>query len=299
MKVLKMIPYFVVLFFAIGTGLTTAAYVKNCKKIPDFFKNLWFIIALVISSVVLNYFLYKKDLDDGKGVINPLSGFQIKDIPALVITLASSVAVFLFTLWSIPTLGYSIPSALIWLFAISAGLSTFFLFLNDTKGKIADLAAGISSFGINTISNIGSHFSESPVKSIAKIVLTAVFSYGTYGYLNTTFETLKSHMPDNLYYLALTFIVLLAISEFILIFSSAEKFVNKTFKNIKDASLWKLLWIIPLALNAGANGVLDAFAVPAGRFFPALFSGIGLSAGVMSNEVFDGPESNSGNKKNC
>ena len=296
MNVLKMIPYCVVLFFAIGTGLTTAAYVKNCKKIPDFFKNLWFIIALVISSVVLNYFLYKKDLD-GKVDINPLSGFQIKDIPALVITLASSVAVFLFTLWSIPTLGYSIPSALIWLFAISAGLSTFFLFLNDTKGKIADLATGISSFGIKTISNIGNKFSQSPLKSIAKIVLTAVFAYGTYGYLNTTFETLKLHMPDNLYYLALTFIVLLAISEFIFIFSSAEKLVDKTFNNIKDASPWKLLWIIPLALNAGANGVLDAFAVPAGRFLPALVSGIGLSVGVMSNEVFDGPNSDSENKK--
>ena len=286
MSIVKNFSKPVVLFFAIGTGLTTAAYVKNCKKIPDFFKNLWLIIALVISSAVLNYLLYKKDIDKN-GINNPFSGFKTKDMPALVITLASSVTVFLFTLWSIPTLGYGIPNALIWLFAISAGLSTFFLFFNDTKVKIKDLAQGISSlFTSINFKQLPSLIGRSPLKLTAKIILTAIFAYGTYGYLNTTFATLKSHMSDNLYYLALTLIVLLAISEFIFIYASAEKFVDKTIDNIKNASLWQLLWIFPIALNASANGVLDAFVVSANRFRPALAAGIVLSGGLMSNETF-------------
>ena len=285
----------VIMLFAVGTGLSTAAGFYDCKQVPQSMKSIGVLMVVFLSAVFLNFCLYVKEIRfNPKTEVVGLKSLgltaTIANISAIVITFASSVGFALFILWSIPDLPYNIPHALVWIFAISAGFATFFLYIGDTK-KIIECAIEAITAAYQGLKSTRFNFSCNNLRTnlkkyLLKFSLIAIFCYGTIGYLKTVFKTIKDHLSQSTYFLAIILVVLLTISEFTFITESAFTFVDSTYENITSGGL-KLFLISPILINGAADGFLDAVDVAHGLFVPTLICGFMHSALVMANGVFN------------
>ena len=296
----------VIMLFAVGAGLSTAAGFYDCQQVPKSMKSIVVLLVVFLSAVFLNFCLYVKDIKGSSKtevVAQPLGlPATIANISAIVITFASSVGFGLFILWSIPDLPYNIPHALVWIFAISAGFATYFLYISDTRNLIEyaidAVTASYKTFKSARFSFSGTNLRANLKKYLLKFSLIAVFCYGTIGYLKTVFKTIKDHLSQSTYFLAIILIVLLTISEFIFISESAFTFVDSTYENITSGGL-KLILISPILINGAADGLLDAVDVAHGLFVPTLICGFLHSALVMANGVFVSEEKPQGIDRVC